>query len=155
MNGLERFQEYGDARGLLEFVRGTGNSAARYESALAELAPVFEGLTHGEAPIFERLDRDHLRLFEPEVEQIVQWMSASSKANIQTSAIGLMGFLGYESFLAPLERYLLSNVKWQRLTAITALASIPGERAAGLLRMAARDPDPDIRAEVVRATKGT
>jgi hypothetical protein len=152
-NGLEHFEQYGDAGSLLQFVREGGGSLERYEHAIEALAPVFEGLTHGERPSYERLDRDRLTALKPEVEQIVRWICASNKADIMTRGIELMGVLGYESFAASLESYVLSKVRWQRLTAIAALGSFPGKRAAELINIVAADPDPEVRAEALRAAK--
>jgi len=152
MNSLERFQESGNAESLLEFVRVSGRSVDRYEQAVAGLAPVFEGLTYGERPAYERLDKDLLRQLTPEVEQIVQWMDSSDKANIRTRAIELMGALGYDSFGSPLERHVASKVQWERLSAIAALASMHGKRSTEILNSIADDPDPQIRAEVRRLT---
>jgi hypothetical protein len=152
MCSLERFQEYGDTKSLLEFVRSSGRSVRSYEEAVAGMAPVFEGLAHGERPSYESLDRDLLRQLNAEVKEIVQWMCASNKADIRTRAIELMGTLGYESFVAPLERFLFSEIQWERLTAIAALGQMPGKRPVEILSVAAEDPDPEIRAEVRRVT---
>jgi HEAT repeat protein len=150
---LQRFQEYGDTKSLLEFVRLSGRSVQKYARAVGALAPVFEALTHGERPSYESLDTGALGHLMAEVEDIVEWMAAGSKADIRTRAIELMGALGCERFVPRLEGFLFSQVQWERLTAIAALAQIPGERSAELLRIAADDHDPQIRAEVRRVTK--
>ncbi|MGB2603143.1 MAG: HEAT repeat domain-containing protein [Candidatus Sulfotelmatobacter sp.] len=154
MGSLEHVQEDGDSKSLLEFIRESGRPVPRFQEAVAALAPVFEGLHHGERPLYESLHRDSLRQLRPEVEEIAQWMSASGKADIKTRAIELMGALGYGSFVAPLERFLRSEVQWERLTAIGALGQITGKPAAELLAEAAEDPDPQIRAEARRVTAG-
>jgi HEAT repeat protein len=99
----------------------------------------------------DELDRVGLRRHEAAAVDILVWLSESPKADLKTAAIELMGALGWESFLAPLERALSSPTSWEREAAIGSLAKLPGRRAAELLGRAADDADRVVRAAAQRA----
>ncbi len=80
-----------------------------------------------------------------EVEDILKWMADSEKADIKVTAMQVMGFLGWESFITYLSQCLSSGIKWERLAAIGALGEIPSEQSLDALRVVVEDPDPEIR----------
>ncbi|MCZ7406264.1 MAG: HEAT repeat domain-containing protein [Candidatus Methanoperedens sp.] len=150
---LQNFQDYGKTGNLLEFVRASGLNVQKYRDALDALGSIFESLSFGEQPIYRNLDLNALQERKTEVKDIVNWMADSNKADMKTVAIELMGFLGWESFVSRLERCLLSEFKWERLTAIKALEQMGSERAVEILRVAIEDSDPEIREAVRKALK--
>jgi hypothetical protein len=90
---LQRFQEYGDTKSIVEYIRLTGKDSARYKIALQILTPVFDPLGHGEYPRYRDLDRQRLRDYETEVRFIASCMAGSEKADLQGSAAQLLDLL--------------------------------------------------------------
>ncbi len=150
---LQHFQDFGDTNSLLDFVRADGRDARKFQKVIELLASVFEALSFGVRPLYNNIDRNALRLHTTEVENIIKWMADSNKADMKTVAIELMGFLGWESFVPRLERCLLSEFKWERLTAIKALEQMGSERAIEILRVAIDDSEPEICEAVREALK--
>jgi hypothetical protein len=148
---LRQFQDYGNRDSLEQFVRASGLDLGKYVSALNQLMPVFDALSFGEQPNYERIDKTPLEQHASEVQQILTWMTASGKADMRAAAIGLMGLLSWEVFFPPLERFLASDVQWERLAAIRALAKNQNKKAAALLRGALLDSDSQVRAESAAA----
>jgi HEAT repeat protein len=142
---LEHFQAHGDRESLLAYIRLLDRNVKEYEAVVAAMEPVFDGLLFGERPCYESLDVNVLRRNRAETEAIVRWTAASSKADIKTSAIELMGVLGWDTFIPLLEQMLSAPAQWERLTAVSALTLISSGRARELLNRAARDPDPQVR----------
>jgi len=144
--GLQRFQDAGDVESLLKFVETTGKAPRNYQEAANSMAPIFQAISSGRPPAYDQLDRETLRHRMSEVEEILKWMADSKKAEIKATAIQVMGFLGWESFIPYLSQCLCSGIQWERLAAISALGEIPSERALDALRAVVEDPDPEIRA---------
>ena len=147
---LRRFQDQGDRDGLVQYLRASGSDTASYRQVIDGLEPVFEALSFGEQPSYESLDKESLRGHAAEVEEVVELMFASVKADMRAAAAGLMGYMGWDSFVAPLERLLVSDVQWERLTAVRALAQMRNEKALTALKAAAASDDPEVRAEALR-----
>lgn len=97
---LEGFQEFGDVSSLFDFVRTTGREGEKYRDALDGLKLVFDAQEFGLRPSYQDLDLDVLGHRKAEITDIVTRMAGSSKADIKTRAIELMGFLGWEPFLS-------------------------------------------------------
>lgn len=150
---LRDFQEYGDQNSLREYIRLSGRSAGRFEQAITGLGPVLDALRFGEQPAYENLDILILQHHQPEVDEIVNWMLASSKADMKTRAIETMGQLGWESFIDSLAKLLESPNAWERLAAVKALGKISNARAIEILINSARDADPQIRSEIDQILK--
>jgi hypothetical protein len=150
---LEHFQNFGDTNSLLEFIKKSGRNEQNYKEAIINLSPIFESLSMGIQPPYKKLDQNALQRRSPEVGKIVKWMAESRKADMKTTAIELMGFLGWKTFNSYLKRSLSSEIKWERLAAIKALAQIPSKWAIELLRSIAKDPDPEIRKAVQQELK--
>ncbi|HEX9988837.1 MAG TPA: HEAT repeat domain-containing protein [Chloroflexia bacterium] len=148
---LNGFQETGSLDSLFEYVRASKRDEQRYREAADALAPIFEALQFGEQPQYDRLDANALRARMSEVEDIATWMAHSSKADLKSTGLELMGFLGWDSFLSCLEESASSEADWERLTAINALAQVPTPRAAEALKAALEDSDPQVRRAAKRA----
>jgi len=148
---LRRFQERGDRESLTRLIRARGLDLDRYGAAVTALSPVLDALASGESPLFAKVDRAAAESSAAEVEAVVGWMAGSDRANLRAGAIGLMGALGWPSFLETLESSLASEAPWERLTAVRALARMESGKATELLLQARADPDPEVRAEAARA----
>ena len=143
---LKAFQERADVDGLLRFVRASGRNEAAYQGALNDLKPVFEALSFGWHPQYEQLDVTALASRAAEITDIINWMAGSAKADMRTSAIDLMGMLGWQAFIPSLRHHLESSAAWEREAAVRATGRFSGEWTVEALRAAAeRDPNAQVR----------
>lgn len=137
---------------LLAFVRASGRDLGPFEHAARSLDPVLHPLLFGFQPARERLDREALITVAGPTAEILGWLADSRKADLREAAIGLMGALGWESFLPRLEQALVAPNAWERAAAVKALAKVGTARTRSLLVRALDDPDPAIRLAARRAT---
>lgn len=147
----QRFLDAADTESLLEFVRLTGGDEQAYGEAVRLLAPVLEPLAFGEQPRYASLTPEALGRRRAEVEQIVQFLADSPKADARAAAVGTMAQLGWQTFTRRLAQLLASEVHWERLGAVEALGRIGGQPAIELLISAASDRNPEVSAAARRA----
>jgi HEAT repeat protein len=149
-SALGKFLEHGDWESLVKFLREAFPDVPAYQEAAVALAGALDALNFGETPHSEVLDKDYLAQRASETVAIVNWMADSTKADMQESAIDVMGTLGWEPFLVRLESLLCHGEQWQRIAALRSLARLRQPVAQDLLHRAAQDSDPVIRAEALR-----
>jgi HEAT repeat protein len=105
----------------------------------------------GWTPDYSALDATALESHSRAIAIIAGWMGQSSKADLVTAAIGLLGRLPPDPALPMLEKHLAASDAWHRTAAIEALARIGTVEARTLIGSAAeRDPDESVRAAAAR-----
>ena len=148
---LQVFQSSGRKEDLLAYLRATGRKPDEHSAAIDALGLALEPPSFGLRPAVRVPDREGLVKHAAATTEILAWLSASPKADLKTAAMELMGSLGWDAFIPALERSLSSSAVWERIAAIQSLALVPGQRAADLIRGAAGDADPAVRAAAHRA----
>lgn len=85
-NYLQHFQDFGDTESLLEFIKAGGSDTNRYREVVRILTPVFDTLSVGLQPAYNELNQEMLEQNRTEVENILEWMAQSNKADMQAAA---------------------------------------------------------------------
>ena len=142
---LYRFQRQGDLEALIAYGQSLGQREARLRAAVTLLRPVFESLSCGENPGYERLDRDRLLEQRQEIVFIVRCMTESETADLKTAGLHIMGILNLEPFLQDLQKALASAHTWERVEAIRALARMNHPQVRTILESVTAHPDPITR----------
>ena len=155
---LKRFQENVDIESLLHFVRSGGRDEEIYKAALDDLKPILDALSFGWRPIYKNLDLTALQGRMTEVTDIVIWMAGSDSADMKSTAIELMGILGWEAFIPLLRQHFSSEAEWERIAAIRALGQFTGDFTSGIFHAAAEyDSSQEVRdvaRQLLKLTEG-
>lgn len=114
------------------------------------LEPVLDAVSAGEYPRYAEVARVSLDSDAAETYEVLRWLLGSAKADLRAVGLTLVGVLGVRELVPDLIEAARSPHQWERLTAIEALARIPGGPNRGALDALRDHPDP-ITAEAARA----
>lgn len=155
MNEIEKyrlhFQRYGDVESAIKFVsvqqKGKENT---YKEMFSLLKPIFEALSLGIQPQYELINKIDLLEFKFEVMNVIHWMMDSDRADMKTTAIDLMGYLGNEDYIQMLLECLSSAEEWIRIHTVKALTHFEGMEAMEALIKALDDHSIQVKRAAVQ-----
>ncbi len=143
---LSRFQRQGDVEALIAYGESLGESEAGLRAAITLLEPIFESLSFGEQPHYERLDREQILLeHQREILFVVRCMVGSEAADMKTAGLHIMGVLDLAVLIQDLQKALTSEHDWERIEAVHALARMNHSQVRPILESVIEHPDPVTR----------
>lgn len=140
-----------DMEVLIEQGVSQGLSEAKLRACTAGLKSIFDSLSFGEQPIYERIDRDLLRQLEPETDFVVRSMSRSTAADVRTAGFHIMGVLDLKSFIPDLLAAIESKEEWERIEAVRALGRMSHPEVCTILQATTTHGDLHTRRAAVEA----
>ncbi len=138
-------QHQPDIEALIEQGIERGLSEAKLRASAAGLKPIFDSLSYGEQPAYERLDRVALAKLQPEIAFVVRSMAQSPAADLRTAGFHVMGVLDSESFIPDLQAGIGSAQEWERVEAIRALGRMSHPAVQPILLSATKHPEHHTR----------
>lgn len=142
LNDLERVIAQGKAEGLSE---------EKLRACLAALKPIFDGLSFGEQPPYQSLDKASLAKLEPETGFVVRSMARSRAADLKTAGYQVMGVLDSTSFIPDLVAGLESEQEWERVEVARALGRMDHPESRAILLTTSEHADPQTRRAATEA----
>ena len=139
---LVRFQRHGDVEALIAYGQSLGHSEVRLRAVVSLLQPIFDSLSFGEQPDYEKVDREQLLKQQPEILFVTRAMADSEAADLKVAGFHVMGVLNLESFIQDLRNALLSSHVWERLEALVALGKMTHPEVRTILEPAITHADP-------------
>jgi hypothetical protein len=150
-----QFQNQPSKMHLLALIQASGGDETAYSNAYDALMPLFTAINFGETIHLTTLDTVKIQSARECATQILLWLIQASPADIQSNALLVAGYFGWQDFEGVFTDRIKLGETWQKLAVIDALTKTSAVWADKVLLQATIDPSREIRvaAEAVRSVR--